>query len=121
MKKRKLLNVKLLSVLGIIAVVLLVGVLGTIFSFNDHSYSVKITDKERVYDSKSKVSKYMIYAENKDSDDLVFENTDDFFRLKFNSSNMYSELKVGKTYNITVVGYRVPFLSMYENIIKVEE
>jgi hypothetical protein len=30
-------------------------------------------------------------------------------------------LKIGGTYTVTVVGYRIPFLSMYQNIIEVEE
>lgn len=88
-------------------------------SFNDTEYIVTITEKERVANSES--SKYLIYAEDEQGELVVFENTDNLFRFKFDSSNIYGELKVGHTYKMTVVGYRVPFLSMYQNIIDIEE
>lgn len=94
-------------------------VLIVIASFNDKSYEVTITDKERITNKES--SKYLVFAEGKNGESYVFENTDCLLRFKFNSSNIQGELKVGETYTITVVGYRVPILSMYENIIKVSQ
>ena len=49
------------------------------------------------------------------------ENPACSIRLKFNSSNIQGKLKEGHTYKVTVIGYRVPFFSWYQNIIKVEE
>lgn len=89
--------------------------------FNDTDYTITVTDKERVYSSRRKISKYLIFAEDKDKNSLVFENTDCLLRGKWNSSNIQGELKEGHAYNITVVGFRIPILSMYQNIIKVEE
>ena len=87
-------------------------------SFNDTEYTVTVTDKERVVGNAS--SYYLIFTEDQNGEVLVFENTDNIFRGKFDSSNIQGELKIGSTYNITVVGYRIPFLSMYQNIIEIE-
>lgn len=87
-------------------------------SFNDTEYVVTVTDKERVI--KEDTSKYLVFTEDEQGNVLVFENTDNIFRGKFDSSNMQGQLKEGNKYTITVVGFRVPILSMYQNIIKVE-
>lgn len=88
-------------------------------NYNDTTYTVTVTDKERIHNNNS--SKYLVFTTDKAGDTLVFENVDTIFRGKFNSSNIQGQLKVGEKYNITVVGYRVPLLSMYQNIIKVED
>lgn len=87
--------------------------------FNTDTYVVTVTDKERVNNGDS--SKYLVYADTEDGESLVFENTDSLFHGKFNSSNVQGKLKEGKTYELTVCGYRIPFLSSYQNIINVEE
>ena len=77
-------------------------------------------DKERVYDKDS--SKYLVFGEDVETGETrVFQNTDSFFRGKFDSSNVYGSLKKGETYTVTVVGYRIPLFSWYENIIKYEK
>lgn len=88
-------------------------------SFNERTYTVTIIDHERItYNQKSK---YLIYCRTDDGETKVFENTDNWFRLKFNSSDFYADLEVGKTYTVTVVGYRVAIFNGYENIIRYEE
>lgn len=102
----------------VVIVVLLIAVLSeVIFSFNDTEYTVTITGKDRITESSKDgdgnshaSSKYIVFADDEDGNSLVFENTDCFIRLKFNSSNVQGQLKEGNTYKITVVGYRVPFL-----------
>ena len=107
--------------IGKLIVVLLCVALASAFSvatsFNDTEYTVTVTDKERVVDGDS--SYYLVFTENENGEVLVFENEDNVFRGKFDSSNVQGELKIGSTYDIVVVGYRVPFLSMYQNIIEV--
>lgn len=114
----------------IIAVVIALGFIFSevMFSFNDTEYTVTITGKDRITESSKDSdgnnhtsSKYLIFADDENGNSLVFENTDCFIRLKFNSSNIQGQLKEGHTYKITVIGYRVPFLSWYQNVIKVEE
>lgn len=88
-------------------------------SFNDTQCTITITDKERVNDGGS--SRYLIFGESENGEMLVFKNTDSILRWKWNSSDVYGELKVGSTYKVTVVGYRIRFLSEYQNIISYEE
>lgn len=96
--------------------------ISAITSFNDTEYIVTVTDKERItsVSSSDSSSKYLVFAEDEQGETIVFENTDCMLRGKWNSSNIQGKLKVGNTYKITVVGYRIPFLSMYQNIIEIE-
>lgn len=88
------------------------------FSFNDTKYIVTITDKERIHSGNEK---YLVFGEDLDGNVVVFENSDSLLRGKWDSSNLQGELKIGNTYEITVVGYRVPLFSWYENIISAKE
>lgn len=123
---RKLSNVKFIVVSVIIVLMVVFSV--KIFSFNDTEYTITVTDKDRITESsedgdgnRNTSSKYLVFTDDENGKPLVFENTDCFIRLKFNSSNMQGQLKEGHTYKITVIGYRVPFFSWYQNIIKIEE
>ena len=106
---------------ALIAILVICGIVfGISSNFNEHSYTVTITDKDRVYNEDS--SKYLIFGEDCDTGEVrAFENTDTLIKGKFNSSDFYGNLKVGETYKITVVGYRIPLFSWYENIIKYEK
>lgn len=53
--------------------------------------------------------------------DGVYENTDSLLRMKFNSADVYGQLQNGKTYTCDTYGWRVPFFSIYPNIVKCEE
>jgi len=63
-----------------------------------------------------KEGNYLIYCNNE-----TFENDDLLFKGKFNSSDVYNQIKEGKTYKFVVYGWRVPFFSMYRNIYQFEE
>lgn len=109
---------------SIIVIAIVIGlVVGIAGSFNDHTYIITVTDKERITEQNGDDidSKYLIYGTDKKGQDYVFENTDSLFRGKFNSSDVYGSIEKDKTYEVTVVGYRVQFLSWYENIIKYKE
>ena len=90
-----------------------------ICNFNDTEYTITVTGKERIVEDSS--SKYLVFSEDIHGNVFVFENTDCLLRWKWDSSNIQGQLKEGNTYKIVVVGFRVPFLSMYQNIIKIEE
>lgn len=83
----------------------------------DH-ITITVDSKERITDKDGKKvkSKYMIFTENE-----VFENTDAPMLFKFNSSDLYNNLKIDSTYQVKVYGFRIPFISQYRNIIKIEE
>ena len=72
-----------------------------------------VTKTERI--NKSNESYYLVFAENE-----VYKNEDSFIRFKFNSSDFYRDIKEEECYEFTVQGWRIPFLSMYRNIYKLD-
>lgn len=78
-----------------------------------------VNSLERVVTQDS--SKYMVFAERDNGDVEVFQNTDSVPMFKWNSSDIQAKLKPGKKYTATVTGWRIQFLSMYRNIVSVEE
>ena len=122
MRRKK--NTRTFFVVIMIAVILVLSIgYEAIFSFNDTEYTITVTDKERIYEGSGDTSssKYLVFGDDDNGNSLVFENTDCFIRGKWNSSNIQGQLKEGNTYKVTVVGSRVSFFSMYQNIIKIEE
>ena len=103
---------------GIGCLVVIIGVLLIIFGVsmgyqNKQTTTCKVEDKwVKNYDD----SKYLVKCGNE-----VYEISDLFFIGKFNSSDIYASLKVNHEYKITSTGYRIPFLSWYKNINKVQE
>lgn len=81
-------------------------------------YVVTIEEKERIVTGSGKdmSSKYLVFTDKK-----VFQNTDALFHLKFSSSDLQGRLKVGRTYKLKTYGWRIPFLSTYENIVSIED
>ena len=122
MRRKKNTKTFFVAIMIVVILVLSIGY-EAIFSFNDTEYTITVTDKERVYEGSGDTSssKYLVFGDDNNGNSLVFENTDCFIRGKWNSSNIHGQLKEGNTYKITVVGYRVSFFSMYQNIIKIEE
>ena len=78
----------------------------------DEVVTCTVEEKERV--NKQDSSKYLIFCEEQ-----VLENTDSLWYWKWNSSDFYRDIKVGETYEVRVYGWRIPFLSMYQNIIEI--
>lgn len=118
MEKEKIAPVHILMALIIIVFSLGVGILA---NSNEKTYIITVMEKECIFDYHTHSSKYLVFGENKNGEALVFENADSFLRLKWNSSDIQTQLKEDNTYKITVVGYRIPSLSRYQNIIKAEK
>ena len=76
-----------------------------------------VADKERIVTKSgdSVSSKYLIFTELE-----TFENSDCLVMFKFSSSDLQGKLKKGNIYTAKVYGWRVPFLSMYRNIVSVK-
>lgn len=110
---------KIICVVAVIAIIGAILSLMFVYSFNDTTYTVTGTDKERINTSKD--SYYLIFCEDKDGNYYEFKNDDELLRGKVNSSSVYNRLKVGQTYRLTVIGVRIPLLSTYQNIINVED
>lgn len=105
------------SLIAVVMVLLLIfGIGGScVANTNDHKYIVTVTDKERINENKD--SYYLIFCEDKDGNYYEFKNSDTLLRGKFDSSRVYNQIKIGKTYEFTVVGFRVPLFSWYQNIV----
>lgn len=58
---------------------------------------------------------YMIGTENE-----VFKIEDNLFIGKFNSSDLYNQIEIGKQYKIKTTGVRNNFMSWYRNINSIE-
>ena len=119
MKNIKL-SAKLLTIISwTITAIIILAVLSLpfLYVYTTQQYrEITIKKTERIVSSDGKSSKYLIYAE-----DGVYENTDNIFRMKFNSADVYNQLQNGKTYMCDTYGWRVPFLSMYPNIVECKE
>jgi hypothetical protein len=78
--------------------------------------SVTISEKGERCKSRDSC-KYMFYT-----DKGVFQNTDSIVNWKWNSADFYNDIKVGKTYDLRVSGYRIaPVLSWFPNVVEFKE
>ena len=73
---------------------------------------ITIEDKQRI--TTGSKSKYMIFTSSE-----TFEDTDSFFHSKYNSTDIYSDLKIGCSYEVSAYGKRIPFFSTYRNIVEI--
>ncbi len=64
-------------------------------------------------------SKYYV-AVKTDSGVETFKEDDSIWWLKFNSADVYQSLQLGKSYQLTVTGWRFPLLSWFRNIVRVD-
>jgi hypothetical protein len=71
-----------------------------------------VDDRERV--NSSSQSTYLVFTP-----DAEYEVADSITFFTFNSSSRYNQLDPGRSYKVRVAGWRVPFFSMYPNIIEV--
>ena len=100
----------------------LVGVLATckaVPHIERNSYEVTVTDTEVVRNAET--STYLVFTEQVDGGVRVFSNQDSLYEGKWNSSDFqaeFSRLKGTDTViEVDTYGWRIPFLSKYENII----
>lgn len=70
-----------------------------------------VDDKDR--SSSQSGSVYRVYT-----DCGVFQVEDATARGQFASADLYADIENGATYEFTTIGWRVPFLSMFPNIIE---
>ena len=72
-----------------------------------------IIKTERVVDGGE--SKYLIFAQEE-----TLKNVDNWWALKFNSSDVYGQINAGQTCSFTVTGIRFALFSWYRNILSAE-
>lgn len=103
------------TVLGVLfGFVLLVGL---ILAYPIALYSSERVESITVEDRESVVGGgYLVFSENQE-----YQVSDSVLFWTFNSSRRYNTLDPGAEYECRVAGWRVPFLSMYPNIVEVIE
>lgn len=101
-------------VVAIIVIAIIVGIIAVPAYFSEKAYTVTVTDK--TVKNYSDSSTYLVFTELENGEIRVFSIEDSFFKFRFDSSDAYAQIKVGETYDIKCIGWRIPFLSEYENI-----
>lgn len=107
--------IETMVVIAIVAIVLSFCMSGCVAALHkEHGQVFTVTGKENVKSGDS--GKYLVYT-----DKTTYEITDTWVGWRWDSSDVYGNIQVGKTYTATLQGYRVPFLSWYQNIINPTE
>ena len=115
---------EIFCVLGMIIVVIicLLTSCGHTIDRNSNEREVVGTVTEKTVKRSDKQDKYLIFVKIEGEEEIqVFEITDNWVEGKLNSSTIYGNIKVGKTYTFTIKGSRNEMLSWYPNISKVEK
>jgi len=97
-------------ILGLVVSLFLVVTSCTFQYWTYDTTTVTVERKERITTSDS--SYYLVFTDKE-----VFINRDSFWYWKWNSSDVYGGLKKGMTYELAVYGWRIPFFSMYRNVV----
>ncbi|MGW4639598.1 hypothetical protein ACWEN6_13775 [Sphaerisporangium sp. NPDC004334] len=99
----------------LIVILLFVGGVSAYKTTTGRTEQFTVQRTERVCDGgKHGSCRYLVWT-----DRGVYENTDELFRLKRNSSDIQGMLLPGHTYKADVQGWRNGFTSSYPNIISV--
>ena len=81
---------------------------------NKREVTAIVTDK--VVKNSSNQSRYLVFTEDKEGNINTYEITDSLLAVRFNSSDLYSSIKIGSEYKFEIGGSRNQFLSWYPNI-----
>ena len=124
MHDNKITGFEIFCVLGaiIIVIICLFTSCGHTIDRNSNEREVVGTVTEKTVKKIDTQDKYLIFVKIEGEDEIqVFEITDNWIEGKLNSSTIYGNIKVGKTYTFTIKGSRNEMLSWYPNISKVEK
>ena len=86
-----------------------------------HVREVTITVTDKGIKNQGKSGKYLIYGKDENGKTMVVEITDSLLNFRFNSSDLYANIEVDKTYKCLIKGYRINIFSIYPNLYKIEE
>lgn len=103
--------------IGAIAVLLAAGIwCGIYYWGSEDTQTCTVTDKDRTSttDSEGNVtSVHRVYTEQCG----ILEVADALPRGQFDSADVYASLEPGQTYEVTTIGWRVPFFSAFPVVI----
>ena len=79
------------------------------------------TVTEKTTKRTGKTDKYIVFIDDGSGQAITLEVTDALLRLRFNSSDVWGNIEVGKTYDFEVGGSRIEIFSWYPNIYEFQE
>ena len=108
---------KVIAIVTVILVILITIPMSSNY-YSEKSYKITVTGKE----VKNSIddSKYLIFAKTENGETKTFSIEDNVIKWRWNSSDVYGDVEIGKTYEIKVIGWRIPIISSYENIMKIK-
>ena len=101
------------GVLGVIILITIVAVAMFRVGSTETHYGCVVTDKDSVTMGEDTGNQYRVYTENCG----VFSVEDEALKMRFDSADVYSKIKVGETYNFETIGWRIPLVSSFPNIL----
>lgn len=121
MKKNRLKILTILIIVIIAMIFILSGCISSNISENTSTETTNETSEEIIVVTDKWIKRtndkdlYMIGTENE-----VFKIEDNILIGKFNSSDIYNKIEIGKQYKIQTTGMRSNFMSWYRNINEIE-
>ena len=86
----------------------------------ENDVTIRVTWKERVSHGEfHQQHYYLIYGELQDGTPCVLQNSDSPQRGKYNGSDIYQQIDIGKVYTFFTTGERNPRRARYPNIITI--
>ena len=86
----------------------------------ENEVTILVTWKERVsYGRTYQYHYYLVFGELEDGTSCVLQNADSPPRNKYNGSDVYQQIDIGKVYTFFTTGEREPKRARYPNIIKI--
>ena len=106
-------------IIGAIIIGLIIGLFAWNYKITyGNVQNLEITVKDKyIKRSGSDEEKYFVV----DADGNAYQITDLTFKGKWNSTDLYNQLEIGKTYKIETSGIRNGFMSLYPNINRIEK
>ena len=105
-------------------ITIVIGIISWPFYYNYATVktdSVMMIRDKQVIQNKDSENQNRISAKSANSEYYQeYELQDSWMHWNFKSSRLYNKLEVGECFNITRMGWRVGFFSMYPNIIEIE-
>jgi hypothetical protein len=94
------------------------GIFSLSFNLNHSSDSVVVLEKwTKVVD---RTGKYLISATNDKGEIEVFEIRDSWINFFWSSADLYASIQPTKTYQFSLFGWRIPLISTYRCIYKIQ-
>jgi len=113
---------KTLGFYGLLLCLMLVligwGIFSISFDLNHSSDTVMVLEKwTKVVD---RSGKYLISATNDKGESEVFEIRDSWLNFFWSSADLYAQIQPAKIYQISLFGWRIPLISTYRCIYKIQ-